>query len=89
MHDFVFCASVLLHLTDPLRALFAMRKVVQAEAIVCTGIDTAPRTAAEPRALFVGQPDGQAFWLPTVDLPGADGPCRRLSRGANACRPST
>ena len=66
MHDLVFCASVLLHLTDPLRALFAMRKVCKHEAIVCTGIDTAPHTATEPRALFVGQANGQAFWLPSV-----------------------
>jgi len=66
MHDFVFCASVLLHLTDPLRALYAMRKVCKHEAIVCTGIDTAPHTATESRALFVGQANGQAFWLPSV-----------------------
>jgi len=66
MHDLVFCASVLLHLTDPLRALYAMRKVSKRQAIVCTGIDTAPHTAAEPRALFVGQANGQAFWLPSL-----------------------
>src|SRR5436190_1824180 len=66
MHDLVFCASVLLHLTDPLRALYAMRKVCKHQAIVCTGIDTAAHTAAEPRALFVGQANGQAFWLPSV-----------------------
>jgi len=66
MHDLVFCASVLLHLTDPLRALYAMRKVSKHQAIVCTGIDTAPHTAAEPRALFVGQANGQAFWLPSL-----------------------
>ena len=66
MHDLVFCASVLLHLTDPLRALYAMRKVSKHQAIVCTGIDTAPHTAAEARALFVGQADGQAFWLPSL-----------------------
>ncbi|MEO7272126.1 MAG: hypothetical protein ABIX28_02395 [Vicinamibacterales bacterium] len=66
MHDLVFCASVLLHLTDPLRALFAIRKVCRDQAIICTGIDIAPHTAEDPRALFIGQPDGQAFWLPTV-----------------------
>jgi tRNA (mo5U34)-methyltransferase len=66
MHDLVFCASVLLHLTDPLRALFAIRKVCKHQAIICTGIDIAAHAVTEPRALFVGQPDGQAFWLPTV-----------------------
>jgi tRNA (mo5U34)-methyltransferase len=66
MHDFVFCASVLLHLTDPLRALFAMRRVSAGQTIVCTGIDTTPAVESQSRALFVGQPDGQAFWLPTM-----------------------
>ena len=66
MHDLVFCASVLLHLTDPLRALLAIRRVCRHEAIICTGIDIAEHVLNEPRALFIGQPDGQAFWLPTV-----------------------
>ena len=65
-YDLVFCASVLLHLTDPLRALFAMRSVCRDQAIICTGIDITPGLENEPRALFVGQADGQAFWLPTI-----------------------
>jgi tRNA (mo5U34)-methyltransferase len=64
-YDLVFCASVLLHLTDPLRALFAMRKVCRGQAIICTGIDTTTALQNESRALFVGQVNGQAFWLPT------------------------
>ena len=65
-YDLVFCASVLLHLTDPLRALFAMRSVCRDQAIICTGIDVTPGLEHEPRALFVGQANGQAFWLPTI-----------------------
>jgi tRNA (mo5U34)-methyltransferase len=65
-YDLVFCASVLLHLTDPLRALFGMRRVCRDQAIICTGIDITPGLEGESRALFVGQVDGQAFWMPTV-----------------------
>jgi tRNA (mo5U34)-methyltransferase len=65
-YDVVFCASVLLHLTDPLRALYAIRRVCRGEAIICTGIDTHLLVAQQSRALFVGTPNGQAFWLPTM-----------------------
>lgn len=64
--DIVFCASVLLHLTDPLRAIYAIRRVCREQAILCTAIDTHEHVAHEPRALFVGTPTGQAFWLPTM-----------------------
>jgi tRNA (mo5U34)-methyltransferase len=65
-YDFVFCASVLLHLTDPLRALFGIRRVCRDEAVIATGIDTTLHVMGQSRALFVGQPNGQAFWLPTI-----------------------
>jgi tRNA (mo5U34)-methyltransferase len=65
-YDLVFCASVLLHLSDPLRALYGIRRVCKKEAIICTGIDTHPQVANEPFALFLGTPDGQAFWFPTM-----------------------
>jgi tRNA (mo5U34)-methyltransferase len=65
-YDLVFCASVLLHLTDPLRALFAIRKVCRDQAIICTGIDTTLHVTGQSRALFVGSATGQAFWLPTT-----------------------
>jgi tRNA (mo5U34)-methyltransferase len=64
--DLVFCASVLLHLTDPLRALYAIRTVTREQAIICTGIDTALHVSNQARALFLGTPSGQAFWIPTV-----------------------
>jgi tRNA (mo5U34)-methyltransferase len=65
-YDVVFCASVLLHLSDPLRALYGMRRVCRGQAIICTAIDTHLHVAHEARALFVGTPDGQAFWFPTM-----------------------
>lgn len=65
-YDLVFCASVLLHLTDPLRALFGIRRVCRDQAIICTGIDTSIHVAGQARAQFVGQVNGQAFWLPTM-----------------------
>ena len=64
--DLVFCASVLLHLTDPLRAIYAMRTVTREQAIICTGIDTSLHVANQARALFLGTPTGQAFWFPTM-----------------------
>jgi tRNA (mo5U34)-methyltransferase len=65
-YDFVFCASVLLHLTDPLRAMYGLRRVCTNEAIICSGIDSTPELADQPRALFVGTATTQVFWLPTI-----------------------
>jgi tRNA (mo5U34)-methyltransferase len=62
--DFVFCGSVLLHLSDPLRAMYGIWRATRETAIVATGID--PVDAPEPRALFYGTPDGQAFWMPNM-----------------------
>jgi tRNA (mo5U34)-methyltransferase len=66
LFDLVFCASVLLHLTDPLRALYAIRRVCREQALIATGIDVDPAVAAQSRATFVGTPTGHAFWLPTM-----------------------
>jgi SAM-dependent methyltransferase len=65
-YDLVFCASVLLHLTDPLRALYGLRRVCAGEAIICTGIDTHLHVMNQARALFLGTATGQAFWFPTM-----------------------
>jgi len=62
----VFCASVLLHLTDPLRGLYGIRRVCRDQAIICTGIDTHLHVTNQSRALFLGTATGQAFWLPTM-----------------------
>jgi len=61
--DLVFCGSMLLHVSDPLRALDAIRCVTRETAIIATTIDTAYRGRA-PRARFVGSPLGPTFWEP-------------------------
>ena len=66
IYDLVFCASVLLHLTDPLRAMYGIRRVCRDQAIISTGIDTHLHVAGQSRALFIGTATGQAFWLPTM-----------------------
>jgi 2-polyprenyl-3-methyl-5-hydroxy-6-metoxy-1,4-benzoquinol methylase len=65
-YDLVFCSSVLLHLTDPLRALYGIRRVCRDQAIICTGIDPSATLSNMSVAQFVGRADGQAFWLPTM-----------------------
>jgi tRNA (mo5U34)-methyltransferase len=65
-YDLVFCASVLLHLTDPLRAMYGIRRVCRDQAIISTGVDTHPELAEQSVAQFIGTATGQAFWLPTM-----------------------
>jgi tRNA (mo5U34)-methyltransferase len=58
--DLVFCGSLLCHLTDPLRALFALRSVCIGTCIIAT-----PATLERPDwpgALFVGQAHSHTFW---------------------------
>ena len=64
MFDLSFCGSLLIHLTDPLRALAAIRSVTREMVIVATVID--PGDDGAPRAIFHGTPDGQAFWAPNM-----------------------
>ena len=64
--DVVFCASVLLHLTDPLRALYAMRRVCEGHALICTAVEPRWPLRRLAMARFVGRPDGHVFWLPTL-----------------------
>jgi tRNA (mo5U34)-methyltransferase len=63
--NITFCGSLLIHLTDPLRALSAIRSVTREYSIVATVIDSDPASAGA-RALFHGAPDGQAFWAPNM-----------------------
>lgn len=60
--DLVFCGSVLLHLTDPIKALRRIQSVTREAAIIATAIH--PLQTAETLALFVGSPDGLAWWYP-------------------------
>jgi tRNA (mo5U34)-methyltransferase len=64
--DIVFCASLLIHLTDPLRALYALRSVTREMAIVATVIDPDRFGNRRPRAYFHGTAKGQAFWAPNM-----------------------
>ena len=61
-HDLVFCGSVLLHLTDPVRALWKLRSVTAGAAIITTAIH--PVATPEPLAQFLGQHRGDVWWLP-------------------------
>jgi tRNA (mo5U34)-methyltransferase len=65
MFDLVFCGSMLIHLTDPLRALYAIRSVTRETAIIATTIDPM-RVGRAPRARFVGTATGQTFWEPNM-----------------------
>ena len=49
-YDLVFCASVLLHLTDPLRALYGIRRVCRDQAIISTGHRHAIRRRSTSRS---------------------------------------
>ncbi len=54
--DLVFCGSLLLHLTDPVRALWRIRGVTRGLAIIATAI--CPLPTSEPLALFMGHHRG-------------------------------
>lgn len=70
----------MIHITDPIRALYAMRSVTREYTIIATPIDPEadlkPRglvqrlmrsvSRAQPRAYFHGTVNGQAFWAPNM-----------------------
>lgn len=60
--DFVFCGSVLLHLTDPIKALWHIQRVTKGMAIIATAIY--PDATNEPQAQFVGHRSGDVWWIP-------------------------
>jgi len=62
MFDLVFCGSVLLHLSDPVRAMWCIQSVTREAAIIATVIQPLP--GPEPQALFIGQRAGDGWWLP-------------------------
>ncbi len=61
-YDVVFCAAVLLHLTDPLRALYRIFSATTEMALISTAIHD--EASAEPRAAFRGTATGHTFWVP-------------------------
>jgi len=62
MFDLVFCGSLLLHLTDPIRALWRIQSVTRELAIIATVIHNDPD--AGPLAAFAGHEAGFVWWLP-------------------------
>lgn len=60
--DLVFCSSLLLHLTDPIKALWNIRKVTKGLSIIATAIQ--PEEDPLPQALFIGKSHGDTWWLP-------------------------
>jgi tRNA (mo5U34)-methyltransferase len=62
MFDIVFCGSLLVHLTDPIKALWNIASVTREKTIIATVImpDKEPR----PLALMHGQMSGDSWWLP-------------------------
>jgi tRNA (mo5U34)-methyltransferase len=63
MHDLVFCGSLLIHLTDPIQALWNIARVTQELAIIATPI--VPDEPHRPIATLVGHERGDGWWLPT------------------------
>jgi len=61
-YDLVFCAAVLLHLTDPLRALYRIFSATKETALISTPIND--EASGEPRATFRGTATGHTFWMP-------------------------
>jgi tRNA (mo5U34)-methyltransferase len=65
VYDIVFCGSLLIHLTDPIRALYALRSVTKDYALISTPIDSRSLNR-KPRAYFHGTLLGQSFWAPNM-----------------------
>lgn len=61
-YDLTFCGSVLVHLTDPIKALWRIRSVTKDAAIISTVISESKSN--EPVAQFVGDQRGMDWWLP-------------------------
>lgn len=62
--DFVFCGSLLIHLTDPFRALMRLRQMTRERCIMATVYE--PSLGDEPNMKFIGVWDGIAWWKPSV-----------------------
>jgi tRNA (mo5U34)-methyltransferase len=80
--DLVFCGSMLLHVSDPVRALYSIRSVTRESAIIATAIDR-DRFGRQPRAIFAGQAHNQVFWIPNMRSLASWG----LAAGFARCEP--
>ncbi len=63
LFDIVFCGSVLIHLTDPIKALWKIAGVTKEKAIIATSI--MPGTNQQPVAAMIGYNRGDGWWEPT------------------------
>jgi len=63
MFDLVFCGSLLIHLTDPIRGLTKLASVTKHKAIIATlvSVDEAERSIAH----MIGHQRGDGWWIPT------------------------
>ena len=68
--DFVFCGSLLLHLSDQFRVIQNIRSVCTGEAIIATAIMSDPAVEDRPYAEFSGvhaiDGDYWTYWMPNV-----------------------
>jgi SAM-dependent methyltransferase len=62
VYDLVFCGSLLLHLTDPTRALWRLKQMTRGLVIIAKAIHVDDNR--EPVALFTGYHQGDVWWLP-------------------------
>ena len=61
--DLVFCSSLLLHLTDPIKAFWNIASVTKEKAIVATVITR--EESMRPTATMLGFQRGDVWWIPT------------------------
>jgi len=62
--DLVFCGSLLIHLSDPFRALQRLRLVTKDRCIVATVYN--PELGESPDMRFIGVWDAIAWWTPSI-----------------------
>jgi len=63
--DLVLCSNVLPHLRDPLAALEALRRVLKPGGRLILAARTERTRPEESYAVFVGDPDAFAWWVPS------------------------
>lgn len=63
-YDLVFCGSLLIHLSDPFRALQRLRLVTKEQCIMATVYD--PALGESPDMRFIGVWDAIAWWTPSI-----------------------
>lgn len=64
--DIVFCNDVLLHLTDPIRALWVMKKICREQLVVGTPIINVETLSTYPIAEYHGAMNSGEFWIPNL-----------------------